>query len=52
MTFKFVSTECKIVRRILGAHGFKEVCMSQSSCILMYLACIYINSTRGISLQS
>lgn len=24
MTFKFVSTECKIVRRILGAHGFKE----------------------------
>ena len=26
MTFKFVRTESKIVRKILAAHGFKEVC--------------------------
>ena len=25
MTFKFIKTETKIVRKVLGAHGFKEV---------------------------
>ncbi len=39
MTFKFVKTEAKIVRRVLGAHGFKEV--NNMLCIMIMFKAIF-----------
>ncbi|XP_065681967.1 tubulin polyglutamylase ttll-5 isoform X1 [Hydra vulgaris] len=30
LKYKFIKTECKLVRNILSAHGFKEICSSNN----------------------